>query len=244
MISVCLPSFNGGQFISKQIESILPQLSIYDELLISDDGSIDNTIEIINAFNDRRIKYFVGPGEGVIKNVEYLLTLCSGDYIFLSDQDDIWFHKKIEICMSYLSNGYDFVVHNALIINENNKVLKDSFFDINSTSAGFIHNFIKNGYIGCCISFNQKLLKYVLPIPTSVGMHDIWIGNIASIFGKIAFINDRLISYRRHTNNFTVSIGKSNNDLITKINYRISLLSQLLKRFIVITFRSRKLTSN
>ena len=88
MISVAMTSFNGEKHIKRQIDSILANLDTSDELVISDDGSTDRTIEIIQSLHDNRIVLVYGPKKGINKNFENAIYHCKGDYIFLSDQDD------------------------------------------------------------------------------------------------------------------------------------------------------------
>lgn len=107
MISVCMASYNGAIFIKQQAVSILNQLGLEDELIISDDGSKDNTLEILASLNDSRIKiYHHSAPHGVVSNFENAIKHASGDYIFLSDQDDIWLSNKKEKCLSCLQE-YD-----------------------------------------------------------------------------------------------------------------------------------------
>ena len=96
-ISVCIATYNGERYIREQLDSILSQLSLDDEVIISDDGSKDSTIEIISSYLDSRIKVFKNNGKhGYVGNFENALNHSSGDFIFLSDQDDIWELQKIE----------------------------------------------------------------------------------------------------------------------------------------------------
>jgi len=98
-ISVCMATYNGEKYIYDQLQSILTQLSENDEVIISDNYSSDKTIEIIELFNDPRIKiYFLKKGKS-IKNFENALLHASRDYIFLADQDDIWLPGKVQIMM-------------------------------------------------------------------------------------------------------------------------------------------------
>ena len=93
-VSVAMASFNGEKYISTQIKTILENLTENDELVISDDGSTDGTRRIIEGFNDSRIRLLEGPKQGVKKNFENAIRNCSGKYIFLSDQDDVWMCGK------------------------------------------------------------------------------------------------------------------------------------------------------
>lgn len=74
MISVCMATYNGERFLNEQIDSILPQLSVYDELVISDDNSTDSTRDIIKSYQDSRIKFFHNEQrKGVTHNFEMAL---------------------------------------------------------------------------------------------------------------------------------------------------------------------------
>ena len=102
MISVCMATHNGGKYIKEQIDSILVQISNEDELIISDDSSTDDTVEIIKKIKDKRIKLFennkfFSPN----LNFENALLHSKGDIIFLSDQDDIWKKDKVKIMGNY-----------------------------------------------------------------------------------------------------------------------------------------------
>jgi glycosyltransferase involved in cell wall biosynthesis len=83
MISVCVATYNGAAFIRAQLETVLPQLSTDDEVIVSDDGSTDATREVVQEVNDSRIILLEGPRAGLIKNFEYALGHVCGDIVFL-----------------------------------------------------------------------------------------------------------------------------------------------------------------
>jgi len=230
MISVCIPTFNGEKYLNKQLDSILPQLEPEDEIIISDDSSSDNTLSIIKSYKDERIKLLMNNDfKSPAFNLENALINAQGDYIFLSDQDDIWMPDKVEICLEKIK-GYDLLVSDCVLIDENDTQIADSFFAINNSKQGFIRNFIKNSYLGCCIVFNRGVLNYVLPFPKGIAMHDIWIGLNTEIIGKPRFISEKLIKYRRHGENITGTSGKSEFSLSFKIKYRIKFLYYIVMR--------------
>jgi glycosyltransferase involved in cell wall biosynthesis len=223
-------TYNGERYITQQLRSILVQLKNFDEVIISDDGSIDNTPTIIKSFHDSRIVVFQNPGpKGPIYNLENALKKARGDYIFLSDQDDVWFPEKLSMTLQFLKK-YDSVVSDAVIVNDNMDVLHSSFFKINHSRRGFLHNFIKNGYLGCCMAFNRRILDFVLPFPPSLPMHDVWIGLISELCGKTLFYENPLIYYRRHQGNASTASEKSNYNLGTKVKFRIQLMTNLIIR--------------
>lgn len=203
-VSVAMATYNGEKYIKEQIESILINLKENDELIISDDGSKDNTKNIIEEFlkKDKRIKIFAGPKKGVKQNFANAIEKCQGEYIFLSDQDDIWNKDKVEkILKVFDKEKCTLVIHNCEIVNENLENSGKNFFEFRSSGKGIIKNIWKNTYIGCCIAFKNELKDKILPIPNDIEMHDQWIGIINEKYGKSIFLNECLIKYRRHENN-------------------------------------------
>ena len=232
-ISVCMATDNGEKYIYAQLESIIKQLSENDEVVISDDSSTDNTIDIIKNFKDKRIQlyehnHFYSP----IFNFENALKKASGDIIFLSDQDDIWLGNKVTV-MTKLLLSYDLVVSDCILIDESGIVLNDSFFELRGSKSGVIHNLIKNSYIGCCMAFNRKILEKALPFPKTMPMHDMWIGMVGQLFGKTYFCEEKLLKYRRHGSNFSYTSQKSNYSIANKIRFRLILLYHIVKRCMV-----------
>ena len=230
MISICMATYNGERYIKEQLDSILCQLTESDEIIISDDGSTDSTVEIIKEYNDTRIKFYSNTNrKGVVSNFENAINKTSGDFIFLADQDDVWMPNKVEIMLMALEN-VDLCVCDCELINSDGNILYQSFFQLNHSKKGFLKNLIKNSYLGCCMAFKRNIFKYVLPFPSNIAMHDIWIGLCVELWGKSLFINKRLTKYRRHDKNISSTGNKSNFIFIYKIQYRLNFLYQLLKR--------------
>lgn len=229
-ISVCMATYNGEAYIKKQLESILVQLKEDDEIIISDDLSTDNTLNIIRSFNDPRIKIYKDRKYGSpAYNFENALKHASGDYIFLSDQDDVWLFNKV-ISMTQLLDKFDLVVSDCKVVDENLKIIHESFFSLLNSGPGFWKNFKKNTFLGCCMAFKKDILFYVLPFPTNIFMHDIWIGHMVELKGKTFFLDQPLMLYRRHGNNASSAAEKSTNSFCYKIKYRFLLLYTLFKR--------------
>ncbi len=209
VISICMATYNGEKYIARQVESILKQLSADDELVVSDDGSDDKIISILESFNDDRIKIFSNSGKkGPVGNFENALSKATGDIIFLADQDDIWLENKIAVHLS-LHESFDLVISDAHVVNEFGEIIYESFFDERGSKAGLLSNLIKNSYIGCCMSFNRRILNYALPFPGYIHMHDWWIGLIGELKGRTVFFNKQLINYVRHQNNASPTLSTS-----------------------------------
>ena len=223
-ISVCMATYNGEKFIQQQIDSILEQLSDRDELIISDDGSTDSTISIIKKYDDKRVFLYTNSGiNGVAHNFENALRHASGDFIFLSDQDDIWEADKVSTLVKELAN-YDCVLHNAYLIDAAGDFLENDLFSIYKSRKGYIKNLFRNTFVGCCMAFKKELLKNILPIPKEITMHDMWIALIAEKKGETKLISDKLIQYRRHDNNASTTSNKTKFSKYYQLKYRLIML--------------------
>ena len=248
-VSVCLASHNGEKYIKEQIDSILSQLSFEDELIISDDGSSDSTIDIITRYDDKRIKllYYSQPKDisGTLKNFmkasnnfENALRHVAGEYVFLSDQDDIWYPHKVEICIQCLEEGYDLVRTNSMLIDRSG-LMKSLLYLKNQTPLGdsLLKNIIRMKFSGSHMAFRSNFLKYALPFPKNIISHDNWIGCMIFYYGKCKFISDPLIKYRIHGENVSCF---QKNSIFFKIYYRSIFLVKLLIRIILIFLNKNK----
>lgn len=204
-ISIALATYNGANYIAQQLDSILSQLTPEDEIIISDDGSTDKTLEIIAGFCSARIHLYNNPQKGIIRNFENAIRHTSGEIIFLCDQDDVWSADKVAVTQKYFTEtGASLVVSDAYVTNEYLQITEQSFFNIMNSGSGFAKNFIKNTFLGCCMAFRKDLKEVILPFPENIPMHDSWIGLLAELTGEVLFIPEKLIYYRRHDNNATV----------------------------------------
>ena len=232
MISVCLATYNGAATLHQQLSSILTQLSPDDEVIISDDGSTDGTLDVVRAFNSPIVRIVQGPGTGSpIPNFEHALQQARGEYIFLSDQDDLWLEGKVQRMVAALKAGADCVVSDCHVTDDALRVTALSFFAHAHLHEGRWYNlFMRNFYLGCCMAFNRRVLLRSLPFPRRIPMHDIWVGNIAAFTGRIEFLHEPLIYFRRHGDNVSCTARKSPYSLWAKIKFRINILFPLISR--------------
>ncbi|MEQ8362517.1 MAG: glycosyltransferase [Cyclobacteriaceae bacterium] len=228
MISVCMAVKDGGLFIEEQIQSILPQLGVNDELIVSDDHSFDATINIVNSFADKRVKIITNPGDGIVDNFENAIKHSCGDKIFLADQDDVWVKDKIEKMSMHLDR-FNVVICDCIIVDRHLNPEPNSFFEVNKSSKGLIKNIIRNSYMGCCMAFNRTVLNKILPFPRDIAMHDLWIGLVAEIHYSVYFLPEQLVLYRRHSANASSSPSKSSRSIKTKVTTRLHLVKNLLR---------------
>ena len=244
MISVCLATYNGEKYLREQIDSILNQLTREDELIISDDESNDNTIDIIKSYNDKRIKLFHHK-KNFCRFAYYYTTLnfqnalqkAKGDFIFLADQDDVWLPNKIEQ-MSNILKECDLVLSDCSIVDSKLDILVLSKFLLENVKIGICRNLYKSSYQGCCMGIRKDFVEKILPFPKNVA-HDLWLGITCNIIGKMQLLKEQTMLYRRHNNNVSATkkslLSKQNpNDAIRLNKNGNSLWFQFSYRFIFI----------
>lgn len=237
-ISVCMATFNGEKYIRTQLLSILAQLDLEDEVVISDNCSTDKTICIINSFNDARIRLISFEKKSVVANFENALKHSSGDYIILADQDDFWMEGRVDDVRNRLET-YNLVISNCSVVNEMLLPLDDSSSISIRSSKGIVNNLISNSFIGCCMAFDKSMLPVVLPFPSRLSMHDWWIGLMITAVGRVHYETTPRILYRRHSANLSNTGGVSNRSLANKILIRIYITYHLFKRVIFIKLSSK-----
>lgn len=230
-ISVCIAVYNGENFIKKQLESILIQLNEFDEIIIVDDCSLDNTISIINSFNDNRIKLIeLKKNTGHVNAFSMALAESTGDILFLSDQDDFWEEQRVTRLVSELINNNALLVNSAFgdvqiqgekkISKYNNIGESDKIINILNIILG------KVPYFGNTFCFNANLKMKILPIPNWVEAHDLYIGLMANILGKVVHYNEVTIYRTIHKNNLTV---KNKRNIFKILKSRLLMLLIIFK---------------
>ena len=204
-ISVLLAAYCGEKYIAAQVESVLPQLSAVDELIISDDSPDCATLNALKPFlADPRVRYEKGPRRGVDANKEFLFSLCGGDVAFLCDQDDVWLPGKVERCMAEIASGAGCVLHNAYLTDEALNPTGETLFSLRNAKQGAFHNIAKNCYTGACMALTREAFSAALPFPKDIPMHDQWLGLVCEEASKVAFVDEPLIYWRRNAQSLSL----------------------------------------
>ena len=230
MISVVMATFNGGLYLREQLDSILNCNrfdELVDEIIISDDNSSDNTIEIVNDYVGKniKIKLIKNEGKGVKSNFLNAIRYSSSKYIILSDQDDVWDKNKIEILFKEIQgseNDFELpslVFSDSEVVDSSLNLMHQSFFKFNNLDVNSRLNFksiiFKNVCQGCVIIFNREISAYLCSMDTNkYVMHDWVLMIIAMQKGRVTFVNDKLIKYRIHGGN---AIGENKSSIFNKI---------------------------
>lgn len=228
-ISVALAYYNGAEYIEEQLISILEQLSDQDEIVLSVDRAFDGSMDLLKSWEQKDKRVFItnGPSKGVVKNFEHAIRMCSGDLIFLSDQDDVWLPDKVKkVRAAFQDKEVMAVLHDAKIVDENLNEIEPSLFQIRGSQTGFFKNLWRNSYVGCCMAFRREIADKILPFPEDIYMHDYWIGATAEILGRVELIQEPLILYRRHSGNVT---EMKHGSLFFMLEKRWNMLITLLK---------------
>lgn len=211
-VSVCMATYNGAKYINEQISSILLQLSSTDELIIVDDCSKDSTVELIQNFKDDRIVlYKNSTNKGVNFSFEKALSLSSKEYIFMSDQDDVWIKDRLNEMKNSIAHS------NCLLLSSNSEFIDGDGKSINFPILGLISTnshrnlfniykvFTGNGdYFGCAMVFKQELKSIILPIPFYVESHDLWIAKAANLMFANLHIDTKTLKRRVHGSNASI----------------------------------------
>lgn len=207
-LSVAMATYNGGQYLQEQLDSFIKQSRLPDELVVCDDGSTDNTVDILYEFSK-----FAPFKVLIVKNTENLgysrnfgkaLQLCSGDVILFSDQDDIWLSHKIK----RVEEEFQHHPETLLTINDTHIVRKD----LSHTGLTKMGQFRSSGIgvnkfiAGCCTAISVKLRPLINPIPETYAAYDDWIHRLAECLDAKRTIPDVLQYYRRHGQNTSNAI--------------------------------------
>ncbi|MFT4031412.1 MAG: glycosyltransferase family 2 protein [Siphonobacter sp.] len=229
LLSVALATHNGGRFLTEQLDSIYAQNDIDTlEVVASDDASTDDTLRILERYTSRGLRYTRNnPPLRTVKNFEKALTLCSGQYLALADQDDYWFPHKLSHSLKKLrtlENHYG--AHTPLLVFTDLKVVDEQLKPIHASYRewmGFTHTepefsrlLVENIGTGCTFVFNRALLELALPFPAEGLLHDRWLLWVAACFGRAEYLNEVTIAYRQHGGN---QVGARQLTLLQEITY-------------------------
>ena len=236
-----MATYNGVSYIREQLDSILCQLGPEDEVIISDDGSTDGTLDVIASSHDSRIRVVRHEKDPRIRrtpeivgaNFENALSHCSGEYIFISDQDDIWLPDKVGTMISCLSK-YALVACNAKILMDGEETDRTIYRDRQPLRN---YTLRRGKYYGCCMAFTRDMLRYVLPFPRRLPLYDYWIGLISEVVGGACYIPEPLVLHRIHSNNTSGTLKLSHS---YKVLYRIRLLLQVYVRILAIKLNIKR----
>lgn len=223
-VDILMATYNGEKYLQEQLKSIEGQTYTNWNLIIRDDCSKDNTVEILKEFEKAhpgqvRIYVNVKPSGNAKNNFLHLLSDAENNYVMFSDQDDVWLPDKIECTyerMAFLEKTYKqdypcLVYTDLYVVDKDLNIIANSFIQYMNLPQKLNYKkvIIQNSVSGCTVMINKKLLDISLRIKTAdkIIMHDHFLALTASILGKYSLVNKSTIYYRQHGMN---SVGASN----------------------------------
>ncbi|AWZ39175.1 MULTISPECIES: glycosyltransferase family 2 protein [Bacillota] len=245
-VAILMSTYNGGEYLQDQIDSIKNQSELNWNLYIRDDGSNDNTEAIIkkNLAYDSRIEYMadkeqnLGPKRSFFK----MLKEIDADYYFFCDQDDVWKEDKIDIMLSFIKekeNGQPVLVYSSLeCVDEELNRINNDFEELMGKLNNAKDRFIGNDMPGVTMLFNKKVKDLFMKTTKydDIEMHDWWIALLAANFGKIYFIDQKLVLYRQHGSN---TVGAGHNGGIVKKFFHTDILKRQ-EKLVNVSYRQAK----
>jgi glycosyltransferase involved in cell wall biosynthesis len=233
MRSVVLASCDGERFIGEQLDSILPQLAAEDEVVVSDDASTDRTLEVVAQRRDSRIRILAHENRvGYVGNFQRAVESSRGEFVFFSDQDDIWLPGKVSALDEALKSKLC-VASDATVVDTSLRILHPSFFELRGARR-FSHLaiYLKPCIVGATLACHRSYLERSLPFPAGVP-HDFWLALNAAYDGVLGVVPRPLILYRRHAHSLSVSATSRKRPLHTIATERLRLMIAMLQHRLI-----------
>lgn len=224
LVSIALCTYNGEKFLQQQLDSLACQNYNNLEIIIVDDHSSDSTFDILKKFQKSKenVKIFQNEANlGFVKNFEKAISLCSGDYVALCDQDDVWFPEKISKLV--LSIGSAGLVYSAVQLMNQDGVCLDEIFPRRNKMHGrcYMELLLANCVTGHACLIKRAVLDRALPFPEKIKVHDHWLAIVAAAKEGIAVYEDVLSLYRRHDDNALLSNKKRHSSKLVRYQRKI-----------------------
>lgn len=203
-VAVVVATYNGATYLRQQLESIVQQTYKPSQIIIVDDDSLDDTLQVANNFAAHHPEVMVVQNEtrlGYIKNFEKGILLANASYVALSDQDDIWMPHKLETLLANIGDQM-LAYSDSELIDANGQLLNQKMSSIKNQLAYHtpIMYAIGAWAPGHAMLFKKELIDKAVPFPTLV-THDFWLGFVATCYSKVVYVNEPLVHYRQHTQN-------------------------------------------
>ena len=213
MISIAMTTYNGSLYIREQLDSVLAQTVSDFELIICDDCSIDNTFPIIKEYEqkDSRIHAYRNTCNlGFKKNFERAISLTSGEFVALCDQDDVWTKNHLDVLLRGIGEKMISAGNSDLIDGKGHRIgltLKQmealGYYPKDELSRALSFLLFRNPIQGAAMLIRKDFFMKVLPIPDGVNYHDAWFSIFSCFWGGMNYTDEIVNEYRMHDNNVT-----------------------------------------
>lgn len=216
-IAILMATFNGEKYLKEQLESIINQTNKNFDLFVRDDGSTDNTVSILNEYNNNYTNIHlikkINDTKGQLANFsnlyKYVTKLNKYDYIMFSDQDDIWMPDKISNSINEIKPYYNnptLLYTNYMNYDQNTG--KKTIAYPKHYDEDFEAIFVQNWLMGCTMVLNRKIIDLINEIPVDVDNHDYWVALVAALHNNIVYLEKITMIHRLHNYNVTTRASK------------------------------------
>ncbi len=227
-ISFVVATYNGASYIEEQLHSILASLGPQDEIIVSDDGSSDATVERVYAIGDPRIRLLPkGERLGYQGNFARAIAASRGEYIFFSDQDDVCLPVRVPQSLAALEHSRC-VCGDAIVVDATLSPLHNSHFKARRARFDLVSLLVRPSVIGATVACRRDFIEGCLPFPQGVP-HDMWIAVRAVRRGDLAVVREPFILYRRHSSVVSATASTSNRAIVVRLKERLRLLSAMIR---------------
>ena len=233
-VSVCMATYKGEAFVREQLESILAQFGADDEVVVVDDASPDGTASVVESIGDPRVRLVKATiNKGYVRTFEQAVGLSKGEFIFLSDQDDIWIPGRLERMLKALSThlvvASNFDMHGAAPRPWIPRLRSSDSGHHLANLAGILVGY--RAYYGCGMAFRREAMGYFTPVPGYVReSHDLWLAICGNVAGSIAHLDESTIYRRLHDENQTPAGFRSLPKIITARLMLLRLMAEAAAR--------------
>ncbi len=212
LVSVALATYNGERHLREQLESVYAQSYSNIEVVASDDASTDGTVAILQEYSSSRGLRLVRNASrlGFVKNFERAITLCTGEFIALCDQDDVWKPQKLTVLVAHIADATLAYGRVGEMLDLDGTTRPQTaiepilrFARLHGSGQPSRHLLAENWVVSHSLLFRRELVSHALPIPEHQPFHDGWLALVASKLGGIRFVDESLQVYRRHTESYT-----------------------------------------
>ena len=226
-LGVAIATFNGARYLKEQLESIRLQTKKVDSIVVYDDGSYDDTLDIAKSYHDifarDNIDYtwIAGANVGYCRNFERAIAYLDTDLVFLCDQDDVWLPTKVEDSVKYFDQYDDLNVlfTDALVTNSDLIIKRKISAILKYRRQTFIFPCVwpmsRNTCVGATMVLRRTFFQRIFPIPSGQRNHDAWIARCAALTNSLAYLPIPMIYYRQHESN-VIGAGGINRSRLQK----------------------------
>lgn len=245
-VDILISTYNGGAYLAELLSSLLAQSFTDWRLVARDDGSSDDTVEILKGFakaHPERVLIIKDTKKrlGPCQSFAHLLEKSKAEYSMFCDQDDVWLPEKIEVTLKAMKGleerykGFPLLVHTDMkVVDKGLKIIAKSFWRFQHLAPAmkrFNNLLVFNNVTGCTMMINAKLREMALPLPRPAILHDWWLAIVASAFGRIEYVKTPTVLYRQHGANETGAVKYSLNYFVSRLK-DLDKTSGLLKRIV------------